>query len=134
MYGFKKVKRAVDSESFFHPYFTRDNKSSLCMIQRRKKCKENKSCSEDNSEEQQPTNKCAVESVVSPRSVKREDAIPFLEPTEEPQMLPMLPERQPIYYEVRPYPYLYDDSFSQRFIQPMPYDPMRQPYYGMLYR
>jgi len=81
MYGFKKVKRALDSESFFHPYFTRDNKSTLCMIQRRKKCKENKAASEDNSGERPQTNKFVPESVVSPASVKKEDASVYPEPS-----------------------------------------------------
>jgi hypothetical protein len=39
MYGFKKVKKGIAKNSFYHPYFVRGSKDEMALIRRRKNCK-----------------------------------------------------------------------------------------------
>eukprot|EP01040_Poterioochromonas_malhamensis_P015939 gene15939-17960_t len=34
IYGFRKVKKGVDKDAYFHPFFQRDNESFLCKVKR----------------------------------------------------------------------------------------------------
>jgi hypothetical protein len=39
MYGFKKVKKGIAKNSFYHPYFIKGSNDQMNLIRRRKNCK-----------------------------------------------------------------------------------------------
>jgi hypothetical protein len=39
MYGFKKVKKGISKNSFYHPYFVKGSKQEMTLIKRRKNCR-----------------------------------------------------------------------------------------------
>ena len=39
MYGFKKAKKGVAKNSFYHPHFHRDAREELRLVKRRKNCR-----------------------------------------------------------------------------------------------
>ena len=39
MYGFKKVKKGIAKNSFYHPYFQKNVRDDIKLIKRRKNCR-----------------------------------------------------------------------------------------------
>jgi hypothetical protein len=143
MYGFKKVKKSVDSNSFYHPCFTRDNKNDIALIHRKKRSRASKKLEENS----------AADSLSHPETLPKTTTPVISEPQSQvlappPTMLSapvdnFIPITTPLYteptyfFEVRRRPaycYMVDDYYDHRFMKPVELEEPHPAFYGFLFR
>lgn len=133
----------MDSNSFYHPYFARDNKTNLGLIHRKKKSRAYRK-SEENTPAQSCSQTPTAHKPPSPTASSNQPQVLAAQPTLlSPGLEALVPITPPVYpeptyfFEVHPRPtycYMFDDYFDPRFIKPVEYEELQPAFYGFLFR